>query len=224
MDKIPLYTPVCLQSFSKNNLQNNFISNYARCENQNTQTSEQMFFLKTEDDKIIIQSRWDKRSLQVRKNGNCVFDNFEKKLCEFDVEWDKDGFVYFISCDTGNVMHCDEHGAVSCKNKNLLGWDAWKIIPIKYPTIKYLGLHFTLSFALYFGFGVSLVNADRVKEVVKLFSSSFFLLAYESLLSTSILLFTALIAGWFAHFLISQYDKNPYSQQLKKVNELKSIK
>ena len=64
-----------------------------------------MQLLETDDGKVIIQSRWDQRNLQVQENGNCVFENRNQELWEkFDVEIDNSGKVFFISCHTGNVL------------------------------------------------------------------------------------------------------------------------
>ena len=49
-------------------------------ENQNTEAWEQLILLKTDDDKIIIQSRWNNRNLQVQESGKCVFANHNKGL------------------------------------------------------------------------------------------------------------------------------------------------
>ncbi len=88
-----------------------------------------MELIQTADNKIIIQSRWNGRNLQVQESGWCKFENHNKELWEkFDVESDKDGKVYFISCHTGNVMQCDENGYARCDNKNRLEWEAWTIV------------------------------------------------------------------------------------------------
>jgi hypothetical protein len=55
--EIPLNTPICLKAHTGNNLQNEFFWRTARCRNQNTLAWEQMVLLKTDDDKMIIQSR-----------------------------------------------------------------------------------------------------------------------------------------------------------------------
>lgn len=126
---IPLNRPVCLKAHTGNNLQNEFILRRGRCNNGNTQAWEQLIFLKTNDGKIIIQSRWNGRNLQVKENGECVFANHNQDLWEkFDVEMDEKGYVYFISCHNNNVMQCDERGSVQCANKNRLEWERWQII------------------------------------------------------------------------------------------------
>lgn len=126
---IPLNTPICLKAHTGNNLQNEFIWRTARCNNQATKAWEQMELIQTEDNKIIIQSRWNGINLQVQESGLCIFANHNQELWEkFDVECDKNGNVYFISCHTGKVMQCDKNGHVGCYNKDRLGWEAWKII------------------------------------------------------------------------------------------------
>ena len=126
---IPLNTPICLKAHTGNNLQNVFGSRLGCCVNRNTQGWEQLELIKCEDGKIIIQSRWNGRNLQVQECGKCVFANHNQGLWEkFDVETDKDGKVYFTSCHTGNVMQCDENGFARCVNKNRLEWEAWTII------------------------------------------------------------------------------------------------
>jgi hypothetical protein len=126
---IPLNTPICLKAHTGNNLQNEFFWRNGRCNNQNTEAWEQMMLIKTEDEKIIIQSRWNGRNLQVQESGQCVFANHNQELWEkFEMESDKDGKVYFISCHTGNVMQCNEDGFAWCVNKNRQDWEAWTII------------------------------------------------------------------------------------------------
>ena len=126
---IPLNTPICLKAHTGNNLQNEFFWRNGRCNNQNTEAWEQMMLIKTEDEKIIIQSRWNGRNLQVQESGQCVFANHNQELWEkFEMESDKDGKVYFISCHTGNVMQCNEDGFAWCVNKNRQPWEAWTII------------------------------------------------------------------------------------------------
>ena len=122
----------CLLSYTCNNLQNEFVWRSARCNNANTEGWEQMILIKTNDDKIIIQSRWNNRNLQVQKSGRCVFANSNQDLWEkFDVEVDDEGKVYFISCHTGNVMQCNHERFAWCSNQNRLSWEAWTIIDPK---------------------------------------------------------------------------------------------
>lgn len=126
---IPLGTPICLKAHTGNNLQNEFFWRNARCKNSNTEALEQIVLLKTHDGKIIIQSRWNNRNLQVRPSGECVFVNHNQDLWEkFDVECSDDGKVFFISCHTGMVLQCDENGIVRCANKNRESWESWSII------------------------------------------------------------------------------------------------
>ena len=88
-----------------------------------------MVLIETSDNKIIIQSQWNGRNLQVQESGLCVFANKNQELREkFDVECVEDGNIYFISCHTGNVMQCDKHGFARCVKKNRLEWEAWTSI------------------------------------------------------------------------------------------------
>lgn len=120
--------PICLKSYNGKNMQNEFIHRNARCNNVNTKGWEQMILIKTEDDKFIIQSRWNNRNLQVQKSGNVIFANHNQDLWEkFDVEVDEDGKVYFISCHTGNVMQCNNEGFASCENQNRDYMEAWTV-------------------------------------------------------------------------------------------------
>ena len=107
------------------------------CRNENKKAWEQLIFLKTEDGKIIIQSRWNGRNLQIQKNGQCVFAKNKHnpqitKIChlleKFEVECDEAGNVYFVSCHALNVMQCNEHGIVKCVNKNRSERKQWKIV------------------------------------------------------------------------------------------------
>ena len=126
---IPLNTPICLKAHTGNNLQNEFLWGKGHCHNPNTAALEQIILIQTADNKIIIQSRWNGKNIQVQESGLCVFANHNQELWEkFDVECDHDGKVYFISCHTGNVMQCDANGCVKCDNKNRLGWEAWTIV------------------------------------------------------------------------------------------------
>ena len=100
---------------------------------KNTQAWEQMVLIQTADNKMIIQSRWNGRNFQVQESGLWVFANKIQDLWEmFDVKSDKVGKIYFISCHTGNVMQCDEHGFARCVNKNCLEREAWTIVYPQY--------------------------------------------------------------------------------------------
>lgn len=126
---IPINTPICLKAHTGNNLQNEFFWKCARCNNGNTGAWEQVILLQTHDGKIIIQSRWNNRNLQVRESGERVFENHNQELREkFDVECRDDGSIFFVSCHTGNTLQCDENGIVRCANQNRESWEAWKII------------------------------------------------------------------------------------------------
>ena len=129
MMNIPLNVPICLKAHTGNNLQNEFVWRTARCNNQGTGSWEQMVLIQSDDNKIMIQSRWNGRYLQVQGDGFCVFANHEPQMWEkFTVECDMHGNVYFISCHTGNVLQCDQDGRVRCVNQNRLGWEAWTLV------------------------------------------------------------------------------------------------
>lgn len=152
---IPLNTPICLKAHTGNNLQNEFFWDVGRCKNQNTQAWEQMIFLRTPDNKIIIQSRWNKKNLQVQRKGACVFANHNQDLWEkFDVECDSDGKVYFISCHTGKVMQCNEQGHAVCDTNHRQEWGAWTIL---YPEDTSMMTHSQLTTVLLTASGMVLV-------------------------------------------------------------------
>jgi hypothetical protein len=76
----------------------------------------------------MMECRWNNRNLQVQESGKCVFANHNQLLWEkFDVEADEQGFVYFISCHTGNVIQCNAQGHVWCVNQNRLAWEGWRL-------------------------------------------------------------------------------------------------
>jgi hypothetical protein len=126
---LPFNIPLCLKAHSGNNIQNEFCWRNAICRNQNTEAWEQLILLKTDDEKIIIQFRWNNRSIQVQESGKCVFANHNKDLWEkFDVEVDDENKYYFVSCHTGKVMQCNEHGHAWCVNTNRQAWEAWTIV------------------------------------------------------------------------------------------------
>mmetsp|Transcript_15896 Transcript_15896/g.22414 ORF Transcript_15896/g.22414 Transcript_15896/m.22414 type:complete len:230 (-) Transcript_15896:21-710(-) len=154
---IPLNTPIYLKAHTGNNLQYNSESGRAHCKNQNTKAWEQMVLIQTADKKIIIQSRWNGRNLQVKESGLCVFANHNQELWEkFDVESDKDGNIYFISCHTGNVMQCDWNGYAQCLNENRLAWEAWKII---YPETTEIWTSAKIKVISYSAIGAALFPA-----------------------------------------------------------------
>jgi hypothetical protein len=129
MDSIPFNTPICLQAHTGNNLQNCF--SIARCQNKNTDEWEQLNIIKTDDNKVVIQSLLNGNNLQVQPDGRCVFANKNMSLWEkFEVEHnDSRNIVYFISCHTGNVLQCNMFsGIASCCNKNRLLWEEWSIV------------------------------------------------------------------------------------------------
>jgi hypothetical protein len=126
---IPLNTPICLKAHTGKHLHNEIFTGNGRCKNQSTGAFEQMMLIQTDDNKIIIQSRWNGRNLQVQESGRLVFANQNQGLSEkFRVKSDMDGRVYFISCQTGNAMQCNQDGFVCCVNYNLEPLAAWTII------------------------------------------------------------------------------------------------
>jgi hypothetical protein len=126
---IPLNTHICLKAHTGKYLQNESFWASGRCNTKNTGAREQMILLKTNDNKIIIQSRWDNKNLQVQYSGQCVFTTHNQEWWEkFEVESDEDGKVYFINCRTGRYMQCDKNGFVVCIHKKRAGWEAWTIV------------------------------------------------------------------------------------------------
>lgn len=110
-------------------MQNELFSRDARCNNRNLEAWEQLIFLKSKDNKLIIQSRWDGRNLQVQPNGRCVFANRNQLLWEkFEIESDNVGRVYFTSCHTGNVMTCNINNSAWCHGKRHGPEEAWTIV------------------------------------------------------------------------------------------------
>jgi hypothetical protein len=51
---IPLNTPICLKAHTGNNLQNQFVWQSGRCNNQNTQAWEQMKLIQTADRRLLF--------------------------------------------------------------------------------------------------------------------------------------------------------------------------
>ena len=124
--EIPFNTPVCLKAHTENNLQNQGI---ARCPSKSAQTLEQLELLRTEDDKVIIQSKWNNRTLQVQPEGRCVFkDHSDKSWEKFEVEFDEYGHVFFINCHTRNVLQCNANGSTQCLSRHRLCWERWRIV------------------------------------------------------------------------------------------------
>jgi len=102
--------------------------------NTNTLASEQLILHKTEDDKIIIQSRWNNHNLQVREDGSCYFTNQNQELWgKFDVESNEAGKIYFISCHTRRVLQCNEHGNIHASNENRAEWKLFTVILLVDP-------------------------------------------------------------------------------------------
>lgn len=131
---IPLNTPICLKAHTGNNIQFQPFTNGAKCVNTNTLAWEQMILLKTADDKIIIQSRWNNHNLQVRENGSAYFANKNQELREkFDVESNEAGQIFFVSCHTRRVLQCNKHGNIHASNENRAEWEAFTIILLVDP-------------------------------------------------------------------------------------------
>jgi hypothetical protein len=129
MHTIPLNTPICLKAHTGKYLQNEIFWASGRCNTKNTGAREQLILLKTNDNKIIIQSQCNHKNLQVQYSRSCVFVNHNQQLWEkFDVELDEDGKVYFMSCRTGRYMQCNKNGFAVCVHKKRAGWEAWTIV------------------------------------------------------------------------------------------------
>ncbi|CAI5708090.1 unnamed protein product [Peronospora destructor] len=130
LSAIPFNVPVILQSIRKNkNLQNPPGSKKARCLTDNRDSYEQLILHRVRDDKIAIQSGFSSRFLQVRVSGECVFDPTEPGEWElFTMETDSNCALYFVSCHTGNVLHCNDNNVAKCENQNRQDWEAWRIV------------------------------------------------------------------------------------------------
>lgn len=148
---VPLNTPIYLKAHNGRILTNKGAGYFAY---QSSQVSFQTIqLIRTADNKIVIQSKSNGKSLQVRKSGYCVFANRNQLLWEkFDIEKDQSGKIYFISCHTGNVMRIDGKGFARCINMNRAKWSALTIdpeprfdIPLNTPIClkAYTGNHLT---------------------------------------------------------------------------------
>lgn len=140
LTEIPFDVPVILQSIRKGkSLQNPLGSKKARCLTDNRDLYEQVFLHRVRDDKIAIQSAHNGRFLQVRANGECVFDPKEPGEWElFTMETDSSCALYFVSCHTGNVLHCNDSNEARCANQNRQDWEAWRIVE---PRINSIATH-----------------------------------------------------------------------------------
>lgn len=127
---VPFDVPIILHSTHKHkNLQNPVGSKMAWCLADNRDVYEQLVLRHIDDDKVAIQSVRDDRFLQVRPNGDCVFDSTRLDDCDlFTMETDSACFIYFVSCFTGNVLQCEGDDTVRCVNKNRLECEAWTIL------------------------------------------------------------------------------------------------
>ncbi|KAF1781586.1 hypothetical protein GQ600_1608 [Phytophthora cactorum] len=103
--EIPFDVPVILQSIRKRkSLQNPLGSKKARCLTDNRDIYEQ----------VVLQ---------------CVFDPKEPGEWElFTMETDASCALYFVSCHTGNVLHCNDNNDARCANQNRQDWEAWRIV------------------------------------------------------------------------------------------------
>ncbi|KAG6972054.1 hypothetical protein JG688_00004146 [Phytophthora aleatoria] len=130
LTEIPFDVPVILQSIRKGkSLQNPLGSKKARCLTDNRDIYEQAVLRRVRDDKIAIQSGHNGRFLQVRASGECVFDPKEPGEWElFTMETDASCALYFVSCHTGNVLHCNDNNDARCANQNRQDWEAWRIV------------------------------------------------------------------------------------------------
>ncbi|KAL3658099.1 hypothetical protein V7S43_016942 [Phytophthora oleae] len=130
LSEIPFNVPVILESYhNEMALKNPLGSNKARCLTRNRNIYEQLLLHRVRDDKIAIQSNHTGRFLQVRANGECVFDPKEPGEWElFTMETDSDGAFYFVSCHTGNTLQCDINRVAKCANRNRQYWEAWRIV------------------------------------------------------------------------------------------------
>jgi hypothetical protein len=134
---VPFGTTICIKAYTGNNLQNEAMSGRSgRCANVNTLPWEHIVLIKSTKNRVIIQSCWDDRNLQVLPTGKCVFSHRERGLWEhFDMKFDEDGGVYFISCHTKKFMQCDKNGYAWCVNEACLNSERWTIINPKRSSI-----------------------------------------------------------------------------------------
>ncbi|KAE9004634.1 hypothetical protein PR001_g15800 [Phytophthora rubi] len=130
LNDVPFDVPIILRStHTHKNLQNPVGTKMACCLANNCSAYEQLVLRHIDDDKVAIQSALNDRFLQVRTNGDCVFDSThldDRDL--FTMETDADCSIYFVSCFTGNVLQCDDDYAVKCVNKNRLDCEGWTIV------------------------------------------------------------------------------------------------
>ncbi|KAF4039474.1 Fascin domain [Phytophthora infestans] len=130
---IPFNVPVILWSFFRQKtLQSPFGTKKAHCLTDNRDFYEQMILRRVRDDKVAIQSVHNGRYLQVRSSGECVFDSKEPGEREFfTMETHSNYFccaLYFVSCNTGLVLQCDENDVVKCANQLREVCEAWRIV------------------------------------------------------------------------------------------------
>ncbi|OWZ20114.1 hypothetical protein PHMEG_0005523 [Phytophthora megakarya] len=131
LSDIPFDVAVILYSTEGNNLRNPVGSKKASCLAENNDVYEQLV-LRRINDKVAIQSARNDRFLQVRANGDCVFD--AKEVSEqnlFTLESNSTGALIFISCFNGNALGCDDENLVKCASKDGEeedGEEAWIIV------------------------------------------------------------------------------------------------
>lgn len=126
---IPLNIPIVLRAFTGNTLENQFFWRNAVCHNPNLLAFEHLLIHFTDEKKFVIQSKWDKRYLQVQNNGKFIFGSHNQSLAEkFNIETNSEGKFYFISSDSGYSMQCRADGYVYSAEKDGTPNDAWNII------------------------------------------------------------------------------------------------
>jgi hypothetical protein len=130
LSDIPFDVPVILQSIAeRKSLQNPVGTEMARCLEDNRDVYEQIVLRHVNDNNVAIQSARNGRFLQVRTNGDCVFNSTRlTELDLFTMESDTACALNFVSCLTGNFLQCDNEFIVTCRDKENQGWEAWRIL------------------------------------------------------------------------------------------------
>uniref|UniRef100_A0AAV1TZT8 Uncharacterized protein n=1 Tax=Peronospora matthiolae TaxID=2874970 RepID=A0AAV1TZT8_9STRA len=68
--------------------------------------------------------------------------------------------LYFVSCHTGKVLQCADHGVVQCGNQLREYWEAWRIVEPR-STVTTPQMQYALNYC-------SLTNKDRQNFVMDL--------------------------------------------------------
>lgn len=135
LTELPFDVPIILHSLhTSKNLQNPLGSTKARCLGDTRDTYEQLILRRVRDDKVAIQCARNERFLKVQSAGSCVFDLKEPGETElFTMETNDSCSLFFVSCQTGNVLKCDNDGVAKCDNTNRHKWESWRILEPRSP-------------------------------------------------------------------------------------------